>query len=64
MYLVIKEIVDRILAFILLLVLIIIPIIPITMLAIWIEDPGDIFFKQKRVGKNNKEFEMLKFRSM
>ena len=64
MYLVIKEVVDRILAFILLLVLIIIPIIPITMLAIWIEDPADIFFKQKRVGKNNKEFEMLKFRSM
>ena len=64
MYLVIKEVVDRILACILLLILIIIPIIPITMLAIWIEDPGDIFFKQRRIGKNNKEFEMLKFRSM
>ena len=64
MYLVIKEVVDRILASILLLLLIIIQIIPITMLAIWIEDPGDIFFKQKRIGKNNKEFEMLKFRSM
>ena len=64
MYSIIKEIIDRILACILLLLLIIIPIIPITMLAIWIEDPGDIFFKQKRIGKNNTEFEMFKFRSM
>ena len=64
MYSVIKEIIDRILACILLLLLIIIPIIPITMFAIWIEDPGDIFFKQKRIGKNNTEFEMFKFRSM
>lgn len=28
------------------------------------QSPGKIFFKQLRVGKNNKEFECLKFRSM
>ena len=56
MYLFFKDVIDRILALMLFLLLIIIPIIPITMLAIWIEDPGNIFFKQKRIGKNNKEF--------
>lgn len=64
MYLFFKDVIDRILALMLFLLLIIIPIIPITMLAIWIEDPGNIFFKQKRIGKNNKEFEVFKFRSM
>lgn len=29
-----------------------------------IETPGPVFFKQKRVGKNLKEFEVLKFRTM
>lgn len=34
-------------------------------LAIKIEDPkGPVFFKQKRIGKNEKEFYMFKFRSM
>jgi exopolysaccharide biosynthesis polyprenyl glycosylphosphotransferase len=34
-------------------------------IAIKIEDPkGPVFFKQKRIGKNGKEFYMLKFRSM
>lgn len=64
MYLFFKDVIDRILALMLFLLLIIIPIIPITMLAIWIEDPGNIFFKQKRIGKNNTEFEVFKFRSM
>ena len=32
--------------------------------AIKIDSPGPIFFKQKRVGKNKKHFEILKFRTM
>ena len=36
----------------------------LTALAIYIEDPGPIFFRQKRLGLNGKEFMMLKFRSM
>jgi len=33
-------------------------------LAIKIEDKGKVFYKQKRVGKNKKEFWLFKFRSM
>ena len=33
-------------------------------LAIWLEDRGPIFFRQKRYGKNGSEFTFLKFRSM
>ena len=31
---------------------------------IWDEDHGSVFYKQIRVGKNKKQFRMLKFRSM
>lgn len=36
------------------------------LLAIWIkvDSKGPIFYKQKRVGRNNKDFYLLKFRSM
>lgn len=32
--------------------------------AIWIEDRGPVFYTQLRVGKNNKEFKLVKFRTM
>ncbi len=40
------------------------PVFLIIAVAIVIDDPGSIFFKQKRVGKNKKLFTILKFRSM
>ncbi|OOF27446.1 sugar transferase [Salinivibrio sp. IB872] len=40
------------------------PIGVITALLIKLESPGPIFFKQKRTGQYNKEFNVIKFRSM
>ena len=40
------------------------PILFIIAIIIKITSPGPVFFKQRRVGTNNKEFEMYKFRSM
>jgi len=39
-------------------------LVPLVGLLIWIESPGPIFFRQKRTGKNQKDFWCLKFRSM
>jgi lipopolysaccharide/colanic/teichoic acid biosynthesis glycosyltransferase len=33
-------------------------------LAIWMEDRGPVFFRQRRVGKDGREFTFLKFRTM
>ncbi|MEY8434769.1 sugar transferase [Streptococcus hyointestinalis] len=59
-----KNVIDRTLALSLFLMLVVIPVIPITMIAIFIEDPGNVFFTQDRVGKNGKTFRIIKFRSM
>ncbi len=40
------------------------PLFLIIAIVIFIDDPGPIFFKQKRVGKNKKLFWLIKFRSM
>ena len=40
------------------------PIWIITIIGILISDPGPIFYKAVRIGKDNKEFAMWKFRSM
>ncbi|EKD82476.1 MAG: hypothetical protein ACD_39C01274G0001, partial [uncultured bacterium] len=36
----------------------------LTALLVRIDSPGPIFYKQKRVGRYGKEFDVLKFRSM
>lgn len=40
------------------------PVFLVTALAIWIEDPGPVFFVQIRVGRNGRHFRFYKFRSM
>lgn len=40
------------------------PLLLITALAIYIDDPGPVLFKQTRIGKDCKPFQILKFRSM
>ena len=57
-----KPILDVILSFLGLLLLS--PIFLLIIIAIKIDDPGPVFFKQKRVGKNKRFFLLHKFRSM
>ena len=40
------------------------PVFLVTSIAIKVEDPGPVFFTQKRVGENKKYFKLHKFRSM
>jgi len=40
------------------------PVLIISALGIKITSPGPVFYKARRVGKNGKEFSMLKFRTM
>lgn len=41
-----------------------IPFLPLVVLGVKLGSPGPIFFKQNRVGKNNRQFTIVKFRSM
>ena len=58
----IKRLIDILLSYIGLVVLS--PILLITSIALYINDPGPIMFIQKRVGKNKQYFKLHKFRSM
>ncbi len=44
--------------------IILLPLFVILAIIIFIDDPGPIFFKQKRIGKGKKHFWLIKFRSM
>lgn len=58
----VKRIIDIILSFCGFVILF--PICMILALAVIVDDPGPIFFNQKRVGKDKKFFKLHKFRSM
>lgn len=62
MYVAVKKIIDRFLAFIGLIVLS--PLFLALIVAIKLDSPGPIFFRQKRVGIHKTHFEILKFRTM
>lgn len=48
----------------LLLLLLTLPVLLMTALAIKLDSPGPVFYRQERVGKNGKPFMLFKFRSM
>lgn len=58
----IKEIEDRALAA--MIILLISPLLLLIALAIKLDSPGPIFYRQQRIGWNGKTFDMLKFRTM
>ena len=61
-YLIVKKIIDVVISIIALIILL--PIFAIISIAIKIESKGPIFFKQKRIGKDKKNFTIYKFRTM
>jgi lipopolysaccharide/colanic/teichoic acid biosynthesis glycosyltransferase len=58
----IKRILDIIFA--LIIGILSLPLLPFIILGIYISSPGPVIFKQKRIGKDNKEFVLYKFRTM
>ena len=62
LYFIIKRLIDIVASLILLLILS--PILITTSILVYLKLGSPIFFIQERVGKNNKVFKMIKFRSM
>ncbi|HUB73658.1 MAG TPA: exopolysaccharide biosynthesis polyprenyl glycosylphosphotransferase [Solirubrobacteraceae bacterium] len=57
-----KHALDRVVALAMLAVLA--PLLALTALAVRLSSPGPVFFKQRRVGRDGKVFDLYKFRSM
>jgi lipopolysaccharide/colanic/teichoic acid biosynthesis glycosyltransferase len=58
----VKHALDRALAFVLLILLF--PVMLLTALAVRLSSPGPVLFRQRRVGRDGKAFDLYKFRSM
>ena len=57
-----KRLIDLLLSF--LAIVLLLPLWIVLSIAIFVTDPGPVFFTQKRIGKNKKTFKILKFRTM
>ena len=62
LYGILKRVLD--LVFALALIVLLSPLLIVVAILVKLDSPGPALFKQKRTGKNGKEFYMLKFRSM
>jgi exopolysaccharide biosynthesis polyprenyl glycosylphosphotransferase len=58
----VKHALDRVLALVLLIVFL--PVLVLAALAVRLSSPGPAFFRQRRVGRDGREFNFYKFRSM
>jgi exopolysaccharide biosynthesis polyprenyl glycosylphosphotransferase len=58
----VKHTLDRVLA--ILLIVLLAPLLTAIALTVKLTSPGPVFFRQRRVGRDEQEFDLLKFRSM
>ena len=62
MYFIVRRVVDTLLSLIALIILS--PVLLIVVIAIKLDSKGEVIFKQARIGKNGKAYNMYKFRTM
>ena len=60
----IKRLFDQVVSALMILVLTVIPVLIVVPLVIKLTSKGPVIFRQKRIGRNGKEFDIFKFRSM